>query len=513
MKKSRIGLFKTALESVAEADQQVAPHDCNAPAEQTGSPADPVKTEEVQPQAQATQQTLSTDAEGDPAQAPAEVQAALAETAEQATPATAQEAAAAPETSIVSGVTTDEPAAEVVDDCSVADITDDVAELVIRSSELNDNSADLVKATDAIDELEDLVQTAESTGIDNAAGVAVLELAVEHVFNRIGLEHQHYALEDGSSMQSSVSEKVANIKAIIVRLFKALMEAIGRAAAKVRDYLQRITHVAGRTAIAADQLKRRVRALSGAQVEGKLNNQRLANQLGVFKDTSISRAFENLQELCTGASRSVKSGYIDHLNKIVDAFLQDRDSDKLIESLPQVLERAFDDALPHDHLDAAFDVENVPDGGYILVSNLLPGNAVGVLVIPKTVDDLRVFSYSIERARDGNETNELDILNRSEMEWLLESIVSVCKMVQSFHADVQKFGSLESKLSSAVKHLDKQVTEVTPDFRRFISALTAVAPALAQGIHEKSFAYAMQCASAGLRYVEASLVKQEAMSK
>jgi len=509
MSKKRIGLFKSALESLAEVEETTS-----SPAStEEASPADPVKTDEIQPTPVA-EEPPKTDAGGSPEQAPAEVQAAIAESAEDA-----------PEVAESTGVTTDEEPAPLTEEeqaeldndvevCATADIVEDVAELAVNQAELASNGESLVKAADAVDELEDLVQTTEQTGVDGESAAIVLEMAVESIFASIGLEHHTFVMEDASSGASaSVSDKVAAIKSAIGRLIRALIEAIRRAIASVRDYLARVTQVANRVAKSALLLKREVRALKRDYTTEKLSNARLQRQLGVSNDVSISRAFQNLQELCVGATKSVKSGHIQYLNKIVDEFMADRDDDKLIEGLPKVLERAFDDALPNDSLDSNFDVDNVPEGGYILASNLLPGNAVGVLVVPKTTADLRVFSYSIEHAKGNVPDAQLDILSRQEMEWLLDSIRQTAGMVAAFHRDTQEMGKLESQLSSAVKRLDKDVKLATPEFRRFLQALTSIAPALAQGIHEKSFAYAMQCSSAGLRYVEASLNAHKAEAK
>lgn len=498
MSNKRIGLFKSALESLAEEPKNEG---------EAAVAGDPVKTEEVQPTPVA-EEPVKTEAQPAPEQAPAEVQAAIAESAE-----------GAPETAATAGVTTDEEPAPLteeeqelaeVENCEMADLVEDVAALNVRQAELASDGESLCKAADAVDELEDLVQTTEQTGAEGESAAIVLEMAVESILNSIGLEDYHYAMEDASGIGASVGAKLNSVKELIVRLIKALIEAIKRAVGNVKDYLDRITQVAMRTRKAALTLKRQVRALKRDYTAEKLDNVRLQRQIGVSGDTSISRAFQNLHELCVGATKSVKSGHVQYLNKIVDEFMNDRDGNKLIEGLPKVLQRAFDDALPNDSVDDMFDIENVPEGGYILASNLLPGNAVGVLVVPKTVADLRVFSYSIEHASSSREVPQLDILSRQEMEWLLDSVNSIAGMVATFHRDTQEMGKLENSLSSAVKRLDKDLMLATPEFRQFVQALTSVAPALAKGIHEKSFAYAMQCSSAALRYVEASLKKHQA---
>lgn len=506
MKTKRIGLFKSALEALqepAEEETQATPGE-QVEEVVTADPSAAIKTDEIQPEEQPTP-TPEPVAEQAPEQAPAK------EVSDE-------------QTAIQTGVTTDEDPAplseeelaelgnEEVEECTTADITEDVSDLVAWGFNMRTDGEGLAKAANAVDELEDLVQTAETSGVENEGGLAVLELAVEGIFLSIGLEHEDFVALESEEGQPTVKSKLEEIKKSIVRLIRSLIEAIRRAIGNVRDYLVRVTQVANRISKASLMLKREVRALKRDYTVGTLDNERLLKQIGVSSDTSISRAYQNLHELCVSATRSAKSGHIEYLNRIVDDFMNDRDDTKLIEELPKALARAFDNALPNDQLSSEFEYENIPEGAYILASNLLPGNAAGVLMVPKTTDDLRVFSYSIERAAV-TKAGDLDILSKKEMEWLLDSIRATSGIVASFHRYTQDTGKLESRLSDALKRLDKDVMVATPQFRQFLQSLSAVAPALAQGIHEKTFAYAMQCSSAGLRYVEASLAKHKAEAK
>lgn len=510
MKHNRIGLLKAALEAVSEtpanedgalevpptAEQEAVVATDVAPVAQIADAAPEV------PAGGNQDETPAAGTDDAPVNPPPEATKALAENAAEAELEQEQEAPLDP----------DAPELEV-GEVDMIELFADVSDLRADSSDLNANAEELRKASLAVAELEDLADAAETTGAvdaDTEAGRVLLEVAVEGIYSRLGIDNPVIALEDGAGMGASVGAKVSSIREQVVRLLRTIVEAIKRAYAKAVEYLKRIFEVASQVEKGAIAVRSRVRKISdNGTFDEKLKNERLKNALGVPKDVMLVRAFKNMFELVDEAYKSANSGYIDYLNTLIDQFVQDKDVSRLIADFPRVLARSLDNRFTHNSSNAEFDVRNAGDKVEILTSDLMPGCHVGVLLLPKTVADLREFEYNVVRTDDG-EAEDLYILDRTELLWLTEAIITTTSVIRKYERDVKANGTLVNKLTAAIANLEeKGDVDITAEDREFLKSVAAMAPALARGIHERTFAFAVSTCAAAVRYADACVSKYE----
>ena len=312
--------------------------------------------------------------------------------------------AAAPEAVVEEEeVVVDPDAPEMIDEeVDLIDVIQDIGDLRSADFLLQDDAEDLLRASRAVVELQDLADDADSMPeeADNDSTRAVVELAVEGIYQRLGMENPAIALEDAAGLGATLKEKVSSIREQVIRLFRAIIESIKRAYERARDYLKRVFEVAARVEKAAATLRSQVRSMQEGQVGpgDVIANMRLTHALGTPKDMFLLEAFENMGELVKEAHTSANSGYIDYLNTLIDDFVEGRGgAERLINNFPRVLARALDECFTHDASNAEFDVQGNPEQVQILTSDLMPGGFVGVLCLPKTVADLRFFEYNVVR--------------------------------------------------------------------------------------------------------------------
>ena len=101
-------------------------------------------------------------------------------------------------------------------------------------------------------------------------------------------------------------------------------------------------------------------------------------------------------------------------------------------------------------------------------------------------------------------------MNKKEMLYLLEIIIKTVSLIRKYERDARSNGTLVDKLHSAIGKLESQAdVEVSAEDREFMKALSAMAPALARGIHERTFSYAVDTCANAVRYVAASASRHE----
>lgn len=513
MKQSRIGLIKAAIESTAEVQvKEVTDGETTqTPSDQETSDvvADTAPPEEAAGGNQDEVPPAATDTV--PETEPAEVVEELAEAAAETTPPVQSDSAPEVEADVEEEGPLDPDAPELeAGEVDMIELFQDVHDLNNGERDLGSNSTDLKKACVAVDELEDLVECAESTkavDADTDAGRAVLELAVEHIYDKLGIDNPAIALEDGAGLGASVKEKVNSIREQIVRLLRTIMEAVKRAYDQVQQYLKRVFEVSARIEKSAVAVRARARKLdSKSEVQGNIENERLKRAIAASKGATFVECFENMFELVEHAYQSAESGHIDYLNTIIDDFIKGKDIERLRDDFPRVLRRSLAMHFTHNPDDQEFVISGSSEDVNVLTSDLLPGSHVGVLCLPKTVADISDFEYTIQLAVDGEQDpnlTDLPVLNKEELLWMTEIIIKTTSIIRKFERDVRANGSLVSKLSSAIQNLESKVDiELTPADRQFLRAISAIAPALARGIHERTFAFAVSTTANALRYAE-----------
>ena len=509
MTANRIGLLRVALEAVSDTLPQAETVETPPTAEQEAVVATDIAPEGGAPKTTAPEvvadsnqdQLPAAGTEPPPETEPAPVVDALAESA-----------ATEVEEEAEAAIDPDAPELEI-GEVDMIELFQDVGDLRIDGLELNDNATDLKKACVAVVELQDLADATEETKADVAdtdAGRALLEVAVESIYSKLGIENPVVALEDAAGLGATVKDKVKGIREQVVRLLRTILEAVKRAYARAVEYLKRVFEVAARVEKSAVAVRSRVRGITdNGQIDGKLSNERLKAALGVPKDVFLVRAFKNMFDLVDEAYKSANSGYIDYLNELIDGFVQDKDVSRLINDFPRVLKRSLDNRFTHNADNAEFNVEGAGDKVEVLTSDLMPGSHVGVLCLPKTIADLREFEYNIVRT-DGAEPEDLLILDKTELLWLTEAIIQTTSVIRKYERDARANGTLVNKLSAAISNLESKAdVDITAEDREFLRSVSAVAPALARGIHERTFAFAVSTCASAVRYADACVSKYE----
>lgn len=492
MKSNRIGLVTIALEAITE----------TVPASETSEVA-AASVAETAPVAEApvvaATATPEVPAGGNQDEVPADATATPPATESTEVVQAVEEAAAA---------AAEEPAPPVdeMEEVDLIEIFQDVGQLKVDGIELDSNASDLAEACAAVDELDDLANSAEETGAvdqDTDSARVMLEVAVEGIYNRLGIENPCIALEDAGGMGASVKEKVNSIREQVLRLLRTILDAIKKAFERAQGYFRQVFGVAGQIEKAAIAMRGNVAKLNGmAPNEERLSNQRLKSLIGVPKNYPLVRAFGNLSDLVQDAYKSANSGYIDYLNQIIDGFVKDQNVERLMNDFPRVLQRSLDERFSHDSSNAAFDVKGASANVEVLTSELLPGSRVGVLRLPKTLQALREFEYSIEPT-DDRELDDLYSLNEDELKWLLDTVIEITTKIRLFEKHAKAHGSLVNHLSAAISNLEKKAdVNITPEDREFLKSLSAMAPVLARGIHERTFAYAVEVCGNAVRYAD-----------
>lgn len=369
--------------------------------------------------------------------------------------------------------------------------TDDTAAL----AEEIDNEVD--QATDAVLVLEshaEFVEQAAANGGLQHGEARLVKMACEDIYQRFGLGKAlgipaMESFEKAGSRIGASTIALESIKEKAVRLWKAIVAAIKKAAAAVGAFLEQYVTAAGRQGQQAKKIAEAADDAAGApkvQTVGAVDLARALSIGGVVNAKKVIAGVLAAGALA-GASAKTADYVVAEAERIIGSGLQG-DAGKAALALAQKSVPAGFKSAPGDV--KSLGIPEGPDGTDIKVSQLFPGEAVIWAHVPTGADSVGSFATGV--AVQSSQAQTSPVLTTAEIKAIADAVATAAK-------DLGQAKKLAGDIKALVAKLDKAAaSEEGVKVLQVIKKLT-------KGFHQPAASVSLKSNEAALKYAVASL--------
>ena len=424
--------------------------------------------------------------------------------------------------------------------------TSEIVTEVVQQAELNDECEEELENTiSAIVSMEELVAAIEPVDgkllEESKTAEKILAVAVENIFVKLGQPLPvSLGMEDDSEdpdavkvEAGSLNSKVQALKDFIIRLIQKVIENFSAIYGYISDFMAKAFNAAARLERTAVNLLREVRKINGEPTKTTYPNKEMALKLAGDEKLSLTQIFERTLDLTEITVRVNYEQPIKKISKLISDIswtitysgkydaAKSAEMDNDLKSLPYLLLDSYSGKFLNKNA-SVLNASDAPEGVDTYTSPILMGNMAAVLFIPKDHQYLSNFGFKILPIEDDVSGTEIDrevaISKRPEMESLLKMVIHNCGQIRRFNKTLPELNRLNSEMKSTLNFINKK-NEVwagmslsdddSGDRARqrgeLLRTIAIMAPKIAQGIHGKAFAFALNSSRTILRHVEYSI--------
>jgi hypothetical protein len=416
---------------------------------------------------------------------------------------------------------TDENAVEVAE--AGADLADDVVEIVDAVVEGDTDQAEVEEATDVAEALEsiaDAVGVAAQNGGLNQDAARAIGIAVQHMYDRVGLEAQAMpALESfGSSSQriSSTSLAMEDIKEQAGKIWAAIVAAVQKAIKWAQDFYNKIFGAAEKLSKRADALQTRAEGINGKAKEASFENEKLVKALHV--GGKVSGVAQELGKLETLAKDVLSTTTITWTVALGEDLVKKMDAEGAEKSFVEGFELHSGGMIGKAVSNAEGAGFGEPVAGLTLYrSDELPG---GLAIVGAGASSDLKGEAAVEAFRGtGQKVGPFDpkakapaekkvtTLQTREMVEICKKVANLADAIRKYRDAAGKLNDVKKKFEGAASKLSKKVSGAEGEARDGLRAMAKVAgkfPSLVDQPGASFSAYVLNTGKAALDYVEAS---------
>lgn len=396
------------------------------------------------------------------------------------------------------------------EDCepqTAVELMDNFTVLDSLAAELDESSDFFAENMRAVDNLDRLRQTIDLTvGTQLSPGeVATMFLATESIYDAVGLKAPRSLAFEAEADRETV---LTRLKEASTKLLQAIIEALKKAYNWVRDYYSRVTAegaVVERYALAT---AKRVKNMIGEPRNPTFTSLTIAKRLRLESPREeLLKVFTRSHEYVNDASQAAFGEHVVLLNSVLQSFEKDQDAARLIDSLPAVIGKAYNDVFDHGPVDHYGDV-HAPSGCSVYYTNPLLGGVIGYGIIPGSEETLRHLKLAMAqdpkaKASDAVDA-ELAVASRAEADKLVKIALSIATTVRLFQREQAQIDQFSKKLEQTLDRLRQGDADLAPQAKSFLRELMSVGPTLTLGLHQQAFRHGLAASRAVLDYVSKS---------
>lgn len=360
------------------------------------------------------------------------------------------------------------PVIDEVEAIHEGEIAPDIEEVAAELDAYQDGAETMAKIAAILEE------AAEEGGI-NEAGAKVMEVAVEHIHNQLGLKKpvgimamETFALPGGDRIDATsvameaVSETVQNV-------WKTILAGLQKFMGMVVEFYNKLSSGALIQKQQADALLAQAQALGDKKVAGVISSPTLTHKLAVQGNLSqnLSADLVNSGRVCIAA---IQQGFA--LAQAGRALLQQQDISAGKAALLEGLTKAVSAVMSANANPAEVGMEAAPDGTVAYTSPIMLGNYVLTACLPKGVEELGKAQFGVANFEPEFSKTDLPILNTEQIATLAKVVQShagaladmkkaeaeVKAMAQAFQAYANKSEGAGSKPDATIVRLVKEFT-------------------------------------------------------
>ena len=425
----------------------------------------------------------------------------------------------------------DEQAVEVAE--ASTELSDEIVEVTEAAAEGEAADAQVEEATEvaeALESLADAIGVAASNGGLNRQAAAAMSIAVEHMYNRVGIAAQPMpALESfggTSSMVGATNLAMEDIKEQAAKIWAAIVAAINKAIAWAEDFFNKIFGSAEKLEKRADALQAKAEGITGTAKEKQFENEGLVKRLHVQgKVGGIATHMTAIESTAKGVFQMSKD-FSETIGTEIIKGMESEGAEKTfaasfkLNAAPTTVGKALSN--PED---AGFGA--APEGLSVIRSEELPGGMAIVTRAPTSamtgeaaLNAIRAVGSKIEPF-DGSKAKaptekKVDVLATADMVKVCKTVAAIAAQLKGFRGQAAKIKELKKKFAAAASKAQKSVTGAEAEAKEGFKAIQKAAsqyPRFADQPAASFSVYALNAAKAALDYVEASAKQYGAAAK
>jgi len=385
------------------------------------------------------------------------------------------------------------------------------------------------EAIDTTSALEDLILAAEPLEGEcqeiPQSTERVLAIAVEQACVKLGIPNSTFSMEaEGGSVLERAKNFVKTLWEKIVQIFSQVYETI-------KDFLAVAFNAAARIEKSAIAKLRESRKLEGPYKRSTYSNREMARALRGDPSVGLIKLFDrtlDLTEIAVSASYSEPAKKVE---EIIGKFFNDATSspeavgfeggpskhdeiaNKLGNDLLGLISKSYTGNFLKVMTGATnLDAADAPEGTTVYVSPELMGSYGAVLIVPNSVENISKFSFKIIPVdSDGETSNDVSVSDIREQEQLLKQVITNCGQIRRFEKEVKIFDQLKARYfaSSQANFVKKQSKDgsdhkYSDEGRQILRLIASSLPKITQGIHHRTFAFALNNCRTILKHIDHS---------
>lgn len=406
-----------------------------------------------------------------------------------------------------------------------ADLADEVVEVTEVVAEGEADVAEVEEATEVAEALESIAEAlgvcAQNGGLNQHAA-NVVGIAVQHMYNRVGLEAQAMpALESfGSSSQRIPSTSLAmeDIKEKAAQIWAHIVAAIQRAIKWAQDFFNKIFGAAEKLHKRAEALQTRAEGITGGKAkEASFEAEKLVNALHV--GGKVGNVAEGLGKMEAIAKDVLAAGNVDWTVQLGESVIKGMESEGAEKTFVQDFELNSGASLGKQVSNAEGAGFAAPvEGLAIFRTDEMPGGQAIVGAAPAS--DLKGEAAIAAFSGLGQKVAAFDPKAKAPTEKKVTTLaakdmVEVCKKVIALSDAIRKYRDASGKLDAVKKKFEKAASGMSKkgsksegEARDAFRAMAKVAgkyPSVVDQPSASFSAYVLNTSKAALDYVEASI--------
>lgn len=356
---------------------------------------------------------------------------------------------------------------------------------------------------DALGKIKDIVEGAsEEGGLDKTAA-QILEVAVEHIHQSLGLTSPigilaMEAYDDQSTRGSATSIAMEEIAKTAKEVWESIKAGIAKFMEMVVAFYDRLASGALIQQQQAEGILKQLTALGDKKVTGTVKSAALAKALA--RGNSLSKNVA--QDLLT--TNKVLDAAWEHggalATNITSLMSNEANSGAAKEKLVQLVQQHVAAVLkPEANLSDA-GVADAPQGTTGYATQFLLGNNVLWAYVPKTVNDLGSMAFGRQAAQVEVSGDELPVLNTAEIKAIAAIVVNTAKSMAAL-------SNMSRTLKGALASFNTFASQSANADQKPDPVLTKAIHQLAAGLASSASKLAFANNSAALSYCKSSLAK------
>lgn len=334
----------------------------------------------------------------------------------------------------------------------------EVQEVEAEGVEQEAQVEEAIEVSEALDEYQEALESIGKQGGLDRNGAMILQIGLEQLCARVGIEPTAMAFPSMESFGGATSRihstKVAmeSVKETAKKVWEAIMAAIKRAGAWLKDFWKKLTDSNHRLKARADKIKAAVASVKG-EATGEIENSSLADKLHINGkvEKNFGQDFDEFTKFCEAMAGKVVPAVVETSKKVVDIIpkaVQDQGMEDIPFKVAEVKGAFSGLQLSAAEGESVEGVEVLKSkqllGGKALVVQVPTADGVaGAMAFAKCKTSISFFKPAVAKAT----SDKMPVMALNEIGGVADNVATVSKHVDTLRGLEKDFDAFVKALS------------------------------------------------------------------